>query len=145
MKFLYILVLTSICISCSMDNKPHSLHLEKIIKQDSSYRLIVSTDVNLQTIKNKHQFTEERFICNVKNRDFRSQNIQFDGKFSSLSQIKAQDKYYYTVNLNIIKDQNTIPLTQNDTLIGYLQLAYKNGRTYPTKSVEIPAKKIIDL
>jgi len=128
-----------------MDNKTHALHLEKIIKQDSSYLLIVSTDVDLQAIKNKHQFTEERFICNVKNRDFRSQNIQFDGKFSSLSQIKEQDKYYYTVNLNIIKDQNTIPLTQNDTLIGYLQLAYKNGRTYPTKSVEIPAKKIIDL
>lgn len=145
MKFLYFLILTSLCVSCSMDNKAYPLQLEKIIKQDSIYQLTVSTEVDLNAIKNKHQFSEERFICNIKTRDFRAQNLQFDGKFSTSSQKEVDGKYYYTVHLKMIENQKNVPLTKNDTLTGYLQLSYKSGRTYPTKNVTIPAEKIIEL
>lgn len=128
-----------------MDNKSYPLELKNITKKKDNYQLVVATSIDLKQIKNKHRFTTQRFVGELKNKKFDEQNFYIDGSLEVENQHKINNLYYHTINLKIRNKNNIGKLTELDTISGYLQLSYANGRTYPTKSVDIPVAKILEL
>lgn len=130
-----------------MDNKAYPLRMDSLHKTDKKYQLIVSTEVNLDEIKNKHQFTHQDFIGELKNRDFRDKSIIVTGSFDTKNQKIVDNRYFYSVDVMISDREKkydvTNQLTNQDTISGFLQLSYDTGRTYPTKSVDLPAEIFI--
>ena len=148
MKYAFFLIPILLIFSCSMDNKAYPLRIESIQKKDNTYQLMVSTEISLDEINNKHQFTHQEFIGEVKNRDFRDKSIIVTGNFDAKNEKKVDNRYFYSVDV-MISDRDkkfdaTNQLTNQDTISGFLQLSYDTGRTYPTKSVDIPASEFIN-
>ena len=148
MKYAFFLITILVLFSCSRDNKAYPLRMESIEKSENKYQLIVSTEVDLDAIKNKHQFTHQNFIGILKNRDFRDKSIILSGNFESKNQKLIDNRYYYTVDLMITNVHKQIDLTnqltEKDTISGFLQLSYDTGRTYPTKSLDLPARIFLE-
>lgn len=128
-----------------MDNKSYPIELISVINKNENYEMVVATAIDLNQIKMKHHFTTQRFIADLKNKKFKDQDFIIEGSFDTKNQQKINNLYYYTINLNIRNKSDNSKLTANDTIKGYLQLSYKNGRTYPTKSIDIPASKILEI
>lgn len=149
MKNLILILLLSFCYACSLDNKVYPLNFESITKNGDNYKLIVSTETNLDEIKNKHHFTQQEFIATIKNRDFNQQGVLLIGSFETDKQQKKGDLYFYEVDLKITNQEKKIDLTHQltakDTVNGFLQLSYDMGRTYPTKSIDIAAEKFLNI
>ncbi len=145
MKNIFYCLILILIASCSMDNKSYPIELKSITKKENNYQIVVSSEIDLNEIKSSHHFTTERFVADLKNKKFDQQDFVFEGSFHTENQQKINNLYYYTINLKIRNKKGLNKLTPNDTIKGYLQLSYHNGRTYPTKSIEIPASKILDL
>lgn len=143
MKYLLSILFIVLFFSCKINNKTHPLELESIKKNKSGYNLIVSTQIDLNEIKLNHNFSDQRFIGHLKNKEINDYSIIIAGNFDTALQLKKGNKYYYTINVTI--EEKERKLAYNDTIIAYLQLSYKEGRTYPTKSIEIPANSFISL
>ncbi|MBS7332503.1 MAG: hypothetical protein KIG88_02765 [Weeksellaceae bacterium] len=148
MKYIFYLIPILLIFSCSMDNKAYHLRMESLQKTENKYQLTVSTEVNLDEIKNKHQFTHQEFIGSLKNRDFKDKSIIIVGNFDTKNQKIIDKRFYYTVDLMITnRDEQldlTNQLTEKDTISGFLQLSYDMGRTYPTKNIDLPARIFIE-
>lgn len=141
MKNGFILIFLFLLISCSMDNTPYPLQLESIEKTAHEYVITLSTEVNLDKIKRKHHFTEQRMIGLLKKRHPEKGDAKLLGNFDTSYQTKKGNRYYYQCKAKFeSKETNLKAFDKNDTLNVYLQLSYDMGRTYPTKSVAIPAK-----
>lgn len=129
--------------ACLVDNKTYPLKMGSLHKIDQNYQLIVSTEINLDELNTKQEFTEQQFIGEIKNRDFRDKSIIITGTFDTKNQKKIEIRYFYTVDLMITDREKqkdlTYQLTEKDTISGFLQLSYEMGRTYPTKSIDLPA------
>ncbi|WP_147439059.1 hypothetical protein [Faecalibacter macacae] len=147
MKYSFCFIAILLLFGCSLDNKVYTLQFESLKKEKNNYQLVVSTETNLDEIKKKHQFTQQDFIGEIKNRDFRDKSIIVTGNFNTNNQVIKNNKYYYLVDVMItdLNKQNdlTNQLTEKDTITGFLQLSYDMGRTYPTKSINIPAERFI--
>lgn len=149
MKAIYLLTLSVLFINCSLDNKSYPIQLENIKKENDKYRIEVSLEKNLLEIKNKHQFSEEKIIGSLPTRNLQDKNVIIIGDFSTAEQKLKENRYYYQGNIiftNKNDNDNTVKeLNDNDTIELFLQLSYQDGRTYPTKSLKIPAKKFKEL
>lgn len=131
-----------------MDNRSHTLQLEDIKKVNDHFILTLSTDVNLYAIKQKHQFSEQRVIAHLKNETIHNRSIQIIGDFDSKKHLQKEGKYYYQANLflkNTTQEEGIKNLNSKDTIIAFLQLSYKMGRTYPTLPIEFPAQLLINI
>lgn len=147
MRILFGLFLCWIPFSCQLDNKTYPSELVEIKKIDSDYHVILSTSVDLNEIKEKYNFTEERLIGQVKTQSFRDQKVIIKGSFDTNDQTKTGEKFTYKSTLEITPKDQTKQLkdvlSDKDTLEVFLQLGFPEGRTYPTKSVVIPASYVL--
>ena len=128
-------------MSCAMDNTSYPLQLESIEKSEQDYIIYLSTEIDLDVIKNKHHFTEQRLIGLLKKRIPEQNDLKLFGNFNTSEQIKKGNRYYYRCKAKFENSGLAMKtLNKNDSLEVYLQLSYDMGRTYPTKSITIPVQ-----
>ena len=147
MRKLFGLLFFGLLFSCHLDNKTYASELVEIKKNKGNFEITLSTNADLKSIQEKYRFPDQRVIGHIKTQSFKEQKVRIKGIFDSKNAKKIGNSYSYQSTVEILpQDSNkqlSEVLTPQDTLEVFLQLGFPDGRTYPTKSVLIPASEIL--